>query len=198
MKIVFDTQEQINKAWNIAEKVSINGGITIKFKGAMFYSTLNICDAMQVLIQKRNYVAANILLRSLLEYLFRSYWLNRVATENEIVLAINEDWWPKTKILHSLIAEKNSIIDLLASEKLKIQDILHSYVHGGSQNPLSQLGSSGFIEPNITDSEVTYLLNVVQLCTCVTLSEMAHLSDSDETEAEIVRMVKELIGERII
>ncbi len=196
MKIVFDTREYIEKAWNIAEKISIDSEITTQFKGAMFYSILNICDAMQMLIQKRNFVSANILFRSLLEYVFRSYWLNRIADKNEIVLAMENDKWPKTKKIHELIAGKNSIIDIFASEKSKIQDILHSYIHGGSQNPLGQLGGSGHIEPNIPDSEASYLLHVIQLSIYVALSEMTHLSGSDKIEAEIVKIVEELLARR--
>lgn len=198
MKIVFDTREYLEKAWDIAERIGIDGNVTTQFKGAMFYSTLNICDAMQMLIQKRNFVSANILFRSLLEYVFRAYWLNRIATEDEIIQVMDEDKWPKTNNLHELITGMNSIIDLLATEKFKIRDILHSYIHGGTQNPLGQLGSSGYIEPNILDSEVSYLLYVIQLSTYVTLSEMAHLSGSDEIEEEIVKIVEELVGEKII
>ncbi|WP_415893632.1 DUF6988 family protein [Neptuniibacter sp. PT8_73] len=194
MKIVFETREFIEKAWGIAESISIDGNAATQFKGAMFYSTLNICDAMQLLIHKRNFVSSNILFRSLLEYVFRAYWLSRVASENEISQAMADEW-PKTRNLHELIAGKNSIIDLLASEKLKIKGILNSYIHGGSQNPLGQLGNSGYIEPNIPDSEVSYLLHVILLSTYVTLSEMAHLSGADEIEAEIVKIVEELVRE---
>ena len=73
MKIVFDTREYLEKVWNIAERISIDSHITTQFKGGMLYSALNICDAMQDLIQKRNFVSANILFRSLLEYVFRGY-----------------------------------------------------------------------------------------------------------------------------
>ncbi|MES9897482.1 MAG: DUF5677 domain-containing protein [Sedimenticola sp.] len=198
MKIVFDTREFLEKAWRIAEKISISSDVNTQFKGAMLYSTFNICDAMQILIQKKNFVSANILFRSLFEYVFRAYWLNRIACEEEVLQAMNDEKWPKTKSLHDLIAGKNSIIDVLASEKLKIQDILHSYIHGGSQNPLGQLGAGGYIEPHIPDSEVSYLLSMIQLNTYVILSEMAHLSGSTEIEAEIVQIMEELVGEKII
>ncbi|MET0103365.1 MAG: hypothetical protein ABW078_16675 [Sedimenticola sp.] len=198
MHIVFNTRKYIDKAWNIAEKLSVGGDVSTQFKGAMLYSTLNICDAMQMLIQKRNFVSANILFRSLYEYVFRGYWLNRIADEHEIALAIEQEKWPKTKALHALIEGKNTIIDLLANEKTETQNILHSYIHGGSQNPLGQLGSGRYIEPNIPDSEVSYLLKVVQLSTYVALSEMMHLSGTDEFEAELVQIVEEVIGEKLI
>lgn len=160
----------------------------------MLYSTLNICDAMQLLIQKRNFVSANILFRAMFEYLFRAYWLNRVASDEEVIETIKEEKWPKTKKLHKLIAGKNPLIDLLASDKIKIQDILNSYIHGGAQNPLAQLGGGRHIEPNIPESEVMYLLTMVQLNTYVLLFEMAHLSGSDELETEIMKLINEVMS----
>lgn len=196
MKIVFDTREYLEKVWNIAERISIDSHITTQFKGGMLYSALNICDAMQDLIQKRNFVSANILFRSLLEYVFRGYWLSRVASEDEVAKAMNGDEWPKTKKLHESIAGENAVIDVLASEKLKIKNILDSYIHGGSKNPLGQLGNEGHIEPNIPDSEVSYLLYIIQLSAYVTLFEMAQLSESREIEHEIILIMEELVGER--
>jgi hypothetical protein len=198
MQIVFETREFLEKAWVIAEKVSISNDVNTQFKGAILYSTLNICDAMQVLIQKKNFVSANILFRPLFEYMFRAYWLNRIASEDDVLQAMNQEKWPKTKSLHDLIAGKNSIIDVLVSEKVKIQDILHSYIHGGSQNPLGQLGHKGFIEPNIPDSEVSYLLGMIQLSTFVALFEMAHLAEQPEIETEIIQIMEEMVGEKII
>lgn len=196
MKIVFDTRDFLEKAWAIAEKTSISSDVNAQCKGAMLYSAFNIFDAM--LIQKKNFVSANILFRSLFEYVFRAYWLNRIASVEDVLQAMSEDKWPKTKALHDLIAGKNSIIDALVSEKSKIQDILHSYIHGGLQNPLGQLGADGHIEPNIPDSEVSYLLSMIQLNAYVSLCEMAHLSGSDEIEAEIVQIMEELVGEKVV
>jgi len=198
MKIVFDTKEYLEKAWDIAEQINIDGSIATKLKGAMLYSTLNICDAMQLLIQKSNFVSANILFRSMLEYLFRAYWLNRIASDEEVIETIKEDNWPKTKSLHQLISGKNQLIDLLAREKIKIQDILNSYTHGGAQNPLAQLGSGRHIEPNIPESEVTYLLTMVQLNIYIILFEMAHLSGSNELEIEIMKIMDEVMDVNII
>ncbi len=198
MKIVFDTRDFLEKAWGIAEKISISSDVNAQFKGAMLYSAFNICDAMQMLIQKKNFVSANILFRSLFEYIFRAYWLNRIASVEDVLQAMSEDKWPKTKALHDLIAGKNSIIDALVSEKSKIQDILHSYIHGGSQNPLGQLGADGHIEPNISDSEVSYLLSMIQLNAYVSLCEMAHLSGSDEIEAEIFQIMEALVDEKVV
>ena len=198
MNIVFDTREYLEKAWNITERISVDSQITTQFKGGMLYSALNICDAMQDLIQKRNFVSANILFRSLLEHVFRGYWLSRIASDDDVDKAMNEDRWPGTKKLHDLIKGENAVIDILASEKLKIKDILDSYIHGGSQNPLGQLGNKGYIEPNIPDSEVSYLLNIIKLSAYVTLFEMAHLSKSREIENEIMQIMKELVGEKII
>jgi hypothetical protein len=198
MKIVFDTREYIEKAWNIAERISIDDSVTTQFKGGMLYSALNICDAMQGLIQKRNFVSANILFRSLLEYVFRGYWLSNFATDDEVAKAMNADKWPDTKKLHEVIKGGNAIIDLLVSEKIKIKDILHSYIHGGSQNPLGQLGHKGFIEPNIPDSEVSYLLGMIQLSTFAALFEMAHLAEQPEIETEIIQIMEEMVGEKII
>ncbi len=189
MKKVFVTREHLEKAWSIAEKISIDGSAVTQFKGAMLYSTLNICDAMQLLIYKRNFVSANILFRSLFEYVFRCFWLNRFASEEEVELAMKEERWPNTKKLHGLLANQNAVIDLLVSEKIKIQDILHSYIHGGSQNPLGQLGNGAYIQPNIPESEVSYLLDIISISTYSILFEMAHLAKSDELKAEIMGIV---------
>lgn len=192
--MVFDTRDFLEKAWEVVEKVRIDGARDNRFRGAMLYSALNICDAMQLLIQKRNFVSANILFRALFEYVFRAYWLNRQATSDQIALAIEEDDWPRTKFLHESIEGHSSEIDALVAEKLKVQDILHSYIHGGSQNPLGQFGSMGHIEPNIADSEVAYLLHVVQLSTYIIVAEMIYLSDSTELEADVAQMVEDLIN----
>ena len=111
---------------------------------------------------------------------------------------IKEDKWPKTKCLHQLLSGKNQLIDLLAREKIKIQDILNSYTHGGAQNPLAQLGSGRHIEPNIPESEVTYLLTMVQLNIYIILFEMAHLSGSNELEIEIMKIMDEVMDVNII
>jgi hypothetical protein len=42
------------------------------------------------------------------------------------------------------------------------------------------------------------LLSMIQLNAYVILSEMAHLTGSDEIEAEIVQIMDELVGEKII
>ncbi len=136
MKIVFDTREYIEKAWNIAERISIDDSVTTQFKGGMLYSALNICDAMQGLIQKRNFVSANILFRSLLEYVFRGYWLSNFATDDEVAKAINADKSPYTKKLHEVIKGGNAILDPLVRDKTIINEIFHTYMHGTTKNAL--------------------------------------------------------------
>ncbi len=160
----------------------------------MLFSALNICDAMQLLIEKRNFVSTNILLRSLYEYIFRSFWLNRVAAFEDIQRCMKEDKWPATPALHTAIKCMNEIIDLLAAEKVKIQSILNSYIHGGSQNPLSQLGGDNYITPNIPDTEVIYLLQVVQLCSYVILCESIYLSNTNEFDSEVEVMGNNLLS----
>lgn len=160
----------------------------------MLFSALNICDAMQLLIEKRNFVSTNILLRSLYEYIFRSFWLNRVAAFEDIQHCMKEDKWPATPALHTAIKGMNEIIDLLAAEKVKIQSILNSYIHGGSQNPLSQLGDDNYITPNIPDTEVIYLLQVVQLCSYVILCESIYLSNTNEFDSEVEVMGNNLLS----
>jgi hypothetical protein len=137
---------------------------------------------MQTLIHKRNFVSANILFRSLFEYVFRSYWLCRSASYLEVDRAMNDDKWLDTKAIHSSIAGNSDLIDLLVDEKLKINSILHSYIHAGNQNPLSNFSSGNIISPNVPDSEVSYLLGILQVVVFLVLLEMAHLSDAAQKE----------------
>lgn len=194
MKIIFDARDYLEKVWAISEKISFDGSANSQFIGSMLFSALNICDAMQLLIEKRNFVSTNILLRSLYEYIFRSFWLNRVAAFEDIQCCMKEDKWPATPALHSAINGMNEIVDLLVAEKVKIQAILNSYIHGGSQNPLSQLGDDNYITPNIPDSEVIYLLQVVQLCSYVVLCESIYLSNTNEFDSEVEVMGNNLLS----
>ncbi|HEY0891672.1 MAG TPA: DUF5677 domain-containing protein [Cellvibrio sp.] len=194
MKIIFDIRDYLERVWAISEKISFDGSANSQFIGSMLFSTLNICDAMQLLIEKRNFVSSNILLRSLYEYMFRSFWLNRVAEFEDIQRCMKEDKWPATAALHTSIKGMNEIIDLLAAEKVKIQSILNSYIHGGSQNPLSQLGDDNYITPNIPDTEVIYLLQVVQLCSYVILCESIYLSNTNEFDSEVEVMGNNLLS----
>ena len=197
MELVFETRDYLEKAWKLVERIEIDASPEDQFRGAMLYSTLNICDGMQVLVQQRNFVAANVLFRALFEYVFRAYWLNRVASVRQVERAIRDDRWPQTRLLHEQITDLNSVIDVLVGEKLKVQDILHSYIHGGSQNPLGQLGHEGHIEPNIPDSEVSYLLHVIQLGIYIAVSEMVFLSGSSEFEGELVELVEAVVGDQV-
>jgi len=188
MKKVFDTREYLEKAWTIVEALTIEGDNQNRFKGAMLYSTLNICDGMQILITNRNFVSANILFRSLFEYLFRSYWLSRLASGLELDSAMNNDEWPNTKTIHSLIKGKSDLVDLLADEKLKINNILHSYIHGGNQNPLSNFSPDNIIAPNAPESEVSYLLGILQAIVFVILLEFVHISRSEEARRKVMKL----------
>jgi len=192
MKTVFDTREYLDKAWDIAETISINSDNESRFKGSMLYSALNVCDAMQLLVQKRNFVSANILFRSLFEYLFRSYWLCKVASPSEIDSALNTDKWPNTKAMHLSLEGKNELIDLIASEKLKINNILHSYIHAGNQNPLSNFSPENMISPNIPDTEVNYLLNMVKVISFIILLEMANMAQSEEAKRKVMNLYADL------
>lgn len=192
MKSVFDTREYLEQAWDIVETIAIDSDNESRFKGSMLYSTLNICDAMQLLIQKRNFVSSNILLRSLFEYLFRSYWLCRAALPEEIESAMMSDEWPGTKSIHISIEGKSNLIDLLASEKLKIQNILHSYIHAGNQNPLGNFSPDNTISPNVPDSEVSYLLNMVQVTSLIVLLEMANMAKSDDAQKAVMKLYADL------
>ena len=191
MKEVFDTREYLEKMWEIAERIKVPKDVGTHFKGAMIYSALNICDAMQLLIQKQNFVPTVILLRSLFEYIFRVYWLNRVASAAEVNKVIHEGKWPDTKTLHSSISEL-PYIDKLVIKKQEMNDILCSYVHGGSQAALSMMGN-GTIQPNIPDSDVSSLLCDIQLSSYMLLSELESLSGENNFQAEIDKITEELL-----
>lgn len=193
METVSHTRDYIEEIWNIAESIPIDADSKSQFIGAMLFSALNICDAMQLLIQRKNFVSVNVLLRSLFEYVFRAFWLNRVASEKEIEVAMLRDAWPKTIDLHNSIEDKNEFIDFLAKVKLENKDILHSYIHGGTQNPLGQLGNGNFITPNIPDSEILYLLKIIQVSAYLLLCESAHLSKEGDFLHEIDRIGDALI-----
>lgn len=194
MKIVFEAREYLEKIWVLVEKIPVGGTANQQFIGAMFYSTFNICDAIQLLIQKGNFVSSNILVRSLFEYAFRSFWLGRVATNEQVRLSMESDSWPDTSKLHKAIAGKNEIVDLLAKEKLEISQVLHSFTHGGNQNPLSQLGNGNYITSNVSDSEVTYFLRILLLSSYLVISELAYLSGTNEFDQELESLGQGLIN----
>lgn len=193
MNIIFSTRDYLEKIWIILEKIPLSDTPKSRYIGAMLFSAFNICDGMQLLIQNRNHASSNILLRSLFEYIFRAFWLSRVATDDQIFRSINSDDWPNTQTLHKSIEGKNGIIDLLAKEKIKINKILHSYSHGGNQNPISHMGQGHYITPNIDDSEVIYFINILQLSAYFILSEIIHLSGTKDFELELNTISKDLL-----
>lgn len=195
MKIVFDTREYLEEVWRLLERIPLAANPRSQYVGAMLFSAFNICDGMQLLIQKGNFVSSNILVRSLFEYVFRAFWLSRVATKEQAESSMKSDSWPKTLKLHKDIEGQNEIIDLLSSERMKVSEILHSYTHGGNQNPLSQLGNGGYITPNIPDQEVIYFLRVLQLSAFLVLSELIYLSGLKEFDSDLTRIGEKLVAD---
>jgi hypothetical protein len=193
MQIVFDTREYLEKIWRLLERVPLASNARNRYVGAVLFSAFNICDGMQLLIKNKNYVSSNILVRPLFESIFRAFWLSRIATAEQIENSMKSDSWPGTQKLHSDIEGKNEIIDLLVKEKIKINEILNSYTHGGNQNPISHMGEGEHITPNIADSEVVYFLRVLQLSAYFLLSELIYLSGTNEFDHELNKIGEELI-----
>jgi hypothetical protein len=193
MQIIFDTREYLEKIWQLLEKVPLPDSPKNRYIAAMLFSAFDICDGMQLLIQKGNHSSSNILIRPLFEYVFRVFWLSRVASNEQILSSMKSDCWPNTSKLHKEIEGKNEIIDLLAKEKVKINTILHSYTHGGNQNPISHMGRGSYITPNIPDSDVIYFLRVVQISASFLLCELIHLSGSKDFESELNKIGEELL-----
>jgi hypothetical protein len=156
----------------------------------MLHSTIYICDGIQTLIEHNNLASSNALLRPLLEYTFRFFWLNRIATEEEIEACINKDRWPATNKLHDAIKGKDELIDTLTREKMEISDILHSYTHGGNQNPLSHIGKKNLITHNMPNSDIVYVLNLVRSVAFSALHEMTILSSTNEFNSPLDELIE--------
>ncbi|WP_353681528.1 DUF5677 domain-containing protein [Alteromonas sp.] len=65
----------------------------------MLFVSLNHCDAIQLLAQKRNFASAYALLRPLFETTFRSMWLHRCATDEQLNKCIQKDEWESAWVL---------------------------------------------------------------------------------------------------
>jgi hypothetical protein len=78
------TREYIEEMWHLLQRVPLTGDIRSRYIGAVLFSAFNICDGIASPPKRKNYVSSNILVRLLFEYIFRAFWLSRVATNEQI------------------------------------------------------------------------------------------------------------------
>ncbi|MGP1834333.1 DUF6988 family protein [Shewanella frigidimarina] len=181
MECIFKLRDQLKIIWQESEKCSVKGTNENRFISAMLFVSLNHCDAIQLLIQKRNFASSYALLRPLLETTYRSVWLNRCASKEQINKCIDKDKWKSTWDLVQAIEVYSGNAPILSKVWEELRPLMHSYAHGGNQNAFRQLGDGNYITPNIDDTEVVQLIQVVALMSFVVLAELIDLSENTES-----------------
>jgi len=192
MECIFKLREEIDKVWSESEKCSVKGTDHNRFISAMLFVSLNHCDAIQLLIQKRNFASSYALVRPLLETTFRSVWLHRCASEEQINKCIEKDKWKSSWDLVQAIEKHSDNAPILSKVWEDLRPLMHSYTHGGVQNAFRQLGDGNYVTPNIDDKEILQLIQIVALISFVILAELIDLSENTES-LEVLEEISESI-----
>jgi len=121
-------------------------------------------------------------MRPLLETTYRAVWLNKCATEKQVMLRIEKDDWQNKSAWHHAqeIESKTGNAPILSKIWSDSRKLLHSYSHGGNQNAFRQLGDENWVTPNIPDEEIFQLSQVVALMIFVVCNELIELSENQE------------------
>lgn len=179
MECIFKAREHLERIWPLTELCSAPPTTRTILVSSMLFVSLNHCDAIQMLAQKRNFASAYALLRPLFETTFRAMWLHRCATDAQIDKSIQKDEW---KSAWTLIQEVESSIrqpPLLSRMWEDMRPFMHSFTHGGIQNAGRQVGQGNIVTPNLSDEEVRHLMQKVGVFSWVILKELIDLTDSE-------------------
>ncbi len=190
MESIFQLRQQLEDIWVCIETISIENTPHKKFIGAMFYVALNHCDAIQILLQKRNFASADALARPMLETTIRSIWLNRVASEKQIQQCMDRDKFQSSWEMTEALENDANMPPMLSKFWSYLKPVMHSYTHGGVENALRQIHEDGSISPSKPESEIESYIQIVGAMSITVLSEMSSLTANNNMGSKL----KELEG----
>lgn len=180
MDCIFKAREHVDNAWLIAEKLGVLATDKNKFISSMLYTSMNHCDAIQVLVQQQNLASSSALLRPLFENTFRAVWLHNCASEEQSLKVMNsKDGWPSPWNAIQLIEAQSDNPKLLSKLWEIMRENMHDFTHGGRELAYRQIGGN-IITSNISYSEVFELMKIVVLFSSYVLSQLIELSEDKD------------------
>lgn len=188
MECIFKVREQLEKIWALSESCSVSGTRRNRLVSSMLFVSLNHCDAIQLLSQKKNFSSSYALLRPLFETTFRAIWLHRCATDEQVAKCIETDKWKSAWDLVQEIESHTGNPPIFSKMWDDLRHFMHSFTHGGIQNAARQIGDKNYISPNLSDDEVFQLMQKVGLFSLTILGELIDLAEKEE----LVPMYEEL------
>ncbi|MGF1742222.1 DUF5677 domain-containing protein [Vibrio profundum] len=189
MDCVFKAREHIDIVWRIAEQLEVTGTHKNRFISAMFFASINHCDAIQVLTKQRNFASSFALLRPLLENTFRAVWLHNCASIEQSQKAMIKGKWPSAWDAINSIEELSGCPKLLSKIWSDMRNHMHDFTHGGSELAYRHFGEDNVITPNVDDSEVLRLIQIVVLVSSYVLSQHIELSENEKAIRLLERLV---------
>ncbi|MEH0759727.1 hypothetical protein H4F20_08520 [Vibrio sp. 16] len=189
MQLVFDTREHLNIVWKLAEQISVKRKGYNEFISAMFFVSISHCDAVQTLVEKKNFASAFSLVRPTLENTFRAVWLRKCANKDQANRAIYKSKWNAVGKNIELIEDQYEDSILFSKLWEMLKPFVHDFTHGGSELTLRHISKDGFITPTVDDQEVRFLLQLTVLVSTFALAELVDLSGEKKFEAYVEKLV---------
>jgi hypothetical protein len=180
MECIFKVREQLEKVWTLSESCSVSDTRRNRLVSSMLFVSLNHCDAIQLLSQKKNFASSYALLRPLFETTFRAIWLHRCANDNQVAKCIETDDWKSAWKLVQEIESCTGNAPIFSKMWEELRDFMHSFTHGGIQNAARQISDDNFITPNLTDDEIFQLMQKVGLFSWTILGELIDLAENED------------------
>ena len=191
MQLVFDTREHLNIVWKLAEQISVKRQGHNEFISAMFFVSISHCDAVQTLVEKKNFASAFSLVRPTLENTFRAVWLRKCANKDQANKAIYKDKWNAVGKNIELIEEEYEDSMLFSKLWEMLKPFVHDFTHGGSELTSRHISKGGFITPTIDDQEVSFLLQLTVLVSTYVLAELVELSGEKQFEPYVEKLANQ-------
>jgi len=180
MECIFKVREQLEKIWELSESCSVSGTRRNRLITSMLFVSLNHCDAIQLLSQKKNFASSYALLRPLFETTFRAIWLHRCADDNQVAKCIETDDWKSAWKLVQEIESHTGNAPIFSKMWEELRDFMHSFTHGGIQNAARQISDDNFITPSLSDDEIFQLMQKVGLFSWTILGELIDLAENED------------------
>jgi hypothetical protein len=188
MECIFKVREQLEKIWELSESCSVSGSRRNRLVSSMLFVSLNHCDAIQLLSQRKNFASSYALLRPLFETTFRAIWLHRCASDDQVARCIKTDKWKGAWDLVQEIESYTGNAPLFSKMWEELRPFMHSFTHGGIQNAARQISDDNYITPSLSDDEVFQLMQKVGLFSWAILGELIDLAENED----LIPMYEEL------
>ncbi|NRF17429.1 DUF6988 family protein [Vibrio coralliilyticus] len=179
MQMIFDTREHLEIVWRISEQIEAKSDGYNETISAMLFVSINHCDALQLLCEKKNFASAFALIRPTIENTMRAVWLRNIATEAQSNRALYKDKWPAVWELIELVEKKTGQTKLFSKLWSDIKHFSHDFTHGGIQLANRQIAPNGIITPNVPDDEVRLLLRLSAVVSVYALGELIELANEE-------------------